>query len=139
MWQKVLLPRYDRRGNNAFGNKIMVWQYRLLQRCCSWQMSLLLRYHSLHVPPLARKIGMASAYIATTMNIAIMSYCHAWQQTAMVARNPNSCNAKLAMVAIPYYNVTFCNHWQRTRFGCNFYLLQPNWAYCNVFSSLRKG
>jgi len=88
---------------------------------------------------IAMKTGVASAYIATTMNVATTPYCHAWQQTAMVARNPNSCNAKLATVKIPYCDVTFCNHWQRTRFGCNIYLLQPNWAYCNVFSSLRKG
>jgi len=133
VWQKVLLPRYDRRGNNAFGNKIMVWQYRLLQRRCSWQMSLLLRYRSLHVPLLATETNVASAYIATIVNVAITSYCHAWQHTAMVARNSNSCNAKLATVAIPYCNMTFCNHWQWTRFGCNIYLLQPNWAYCNVF------
>ena len=100
MWQKVLLPRYDRRGNNAFGNKIMVWQYRLLQRRCSWQMSLLLCYHPLHVPPLATKTGVASAYIVTTVNIAITSYCHARQRKPMVARNPqhlqcqasNGCN-----------------------------------------------
>ena len=130
----VYLPRHGGRGNNTLGNKIVAWQYKLLQRCCSWQMSLLLRYRSLHVSPLATKMGVASAYIATTVNIAISSYCHAWQRTPMVARNPNTCNAKLATVAIPYCNVTFCNHWQRMRFGCNIYLLQPNWAYCNVFA-----
>ena len=111
-WQMVLLPRYDRRGNNAFGNKIMAWQYRLLQRRCSWQMSLLQRYQPLHVPPLATKTGVASAYIAKIENVATTSYCHAWQRIAMVAKNLNSCNAKLATVAIPYCNVTFCNHWQ---------------------------
>jgi hypothetical protein len=110
-----------------------------LQWRCSWQMSLLLRYQPLHVPPLATKTGVASAYIVTIMNVEITSYCHARQRTTMVARNPNSCNDKLATIAIPYCNVTFCNHWQRTWFGCNFYLLQPNWAYCNVFSSLHKG
>jgi len=138
-WQMVYLPRHGCHGNNTLGNKILVWQYRLLQRRCSWQISLLLRYRSLHVTPLAMKTGVASAYILPRPWIAIMSYCHAWQRTAIVARNPNSCNANLVTVAILYCNMTFCNHWQRTRFGCNIYLLQPNWAYCNVFSSLRKG
>ena len=138
-WQMVYMPRHGGRGNNTLGNKILAWQYRLLQWHCSWQVSLLLRYWSLHVSPLAMKTGVASAYIATPMNIATTSYCHAWQRTPMVAKKTNSCNAKLATVAIPYCNVTFCNHWQRMRFGCNIYLLQPNWAYCNVFSSLRKG
>jgi hypothetical protein len=82
---------------------------------------LFLHYQPLHVPPLATKTGMASAYIATIVNVEITSYCHARQRTAMVERNPNSCNDKLATIAIPYCNVTFCNHWQRTRFGCNFY------------------
>jgi hypothetical protein len=132
-WQIVYLPRHDGRGNNTLGNTILAWQYRLLQWRCSCQMSLLLRYRSLHVPPFATKTGVASAYISTTMNIMTTSYCHAWQRTAMVARNPNTCNAKLATVAIPYCNVTFCNHWQRTWFACNLYLLQPNWAYCNIF------
>jgi hypothetical protein len=76
-----------------------VWQYRLLQRRCSWQMSLLLRYQSLHVPHFATKTGVASAYISMTMNVATTSYCHAWQRTTMIARNPNTCNAKLATVA----------------------------------------
>jgi hypothetical protein len=138
-WQIVYLPRHGGHGNNTLGNTILVWQYRLLQRRCSWQMSLLLRYQSLHVPHFATKTGVASAYISMTMNVATTSYCHAWQWTTMVARNPNTCNAKLATVAIPYCNVTFCNHWQRTWFACNFYLLQPNWAYCNIFSSLHKG
>jgi hypothetical protein len=140
-WQMILLPWHNDRGNNVWSlatNKIM-WQMVYLQRRCSWQMSLLLRYWSLHVPPLATKTCVASAYIATTVNVATTSYCHAWQRTGMVAGNPNSCNVKLATVAIPYCNVTFCNHWQRTWFSCNIYLLQPNWAYCNVFSSLRKG
>ena len=138
-WQMMYLPRHGGHGNNTLGNKILAWQYRLLQRRCSWQMSLLLHYRSLHVPPLATKTGMASAYIVTIINVATMFYCHAWQRTTIVARNPNSCNAKLATVAIPYCNMTFSNHWQRTRFGCNISLLQPNCAYCNVFSSFRKG
>ena len=138
-WKIVYLPWHDGRGINTLGNKILAWQYRLLQRCCSWQMSLLLRYRSLHVPPFATKTGMTSAYIAMIMNVVTTSYCHAWQRTSMVARNPNSCNAKLAMVAIPYCNVTFCNHWQRTRFSCNIYLLQLNWAYCNVFFVVAQG
>jgi hypothetical protein len=109
-WQMVYLPPHGSRGNNTLGNKILAWQYRLLQQRCSCQMSLLLRYRSLHVPPLATKMGVASAYIATTVNIATTSYCHAWQRTHMVARNPDTCNVKLATVAIPYCNVTFCNH-----------------------------
>ena len=100
---------------------------------CLWQMSLLLHYRSLHVTPITTKMSVASAYIATTVNVAPTSYCHAWQRTTMVARNPNSCNAKLTTVAIPYCNVTFCNHCQRTRFSCNIYLLQPNWAYATFF------
>jgi hypothetical protein len=138
-WQMVYFPWHGGHGSNTLGNKILAWQYRLLQWCWSWQMSLLLCYRSLHVPPLATKIGVASAYIATTVNVATTSYCHAWQWTTMVARNLNSCNAKLATVAIPYCNVTFCNHRQRTGFGCSIYLLQPNWAYCNIFLLLYNG
>jgi hypothetical protein len=101
--------------------------------------SLLLRYPLLHLPPLTTKTSVASACIATQVNGVITSSCHAWQRTTMVARKGNSCNAKLAMVANSFCNATFCDHWQRTRFGCNIYLLQPNWTYCNVFLSLRKG
>ena len=73
------------------------------------------------------------------MNVTTTSYCYVWQWTSMVAISPSSYNAKLANVAIPYCNATYCIHWQRTRFGCNMYLSQPNWVYCNVFSSLGKG
>lgn len=95
----------------------MVLQYILLPQCCS-----------LHVQPLAMEAGVANAYIAMTINIATTSYCHAWEWTTMIAINSNSCNAKLAMIAISY-----CNHWQWMRICCNIYLLQPNWAYCNFF------
>jgi hypothetical protein len=43
---------------------------------------------------------MATDYIAMTMNVATPSYCHALQRTTTVAINLNSCNAKLATVAI---------------------------------------
>jgi hypothetical protein len=36
-WQMVYLPRHNGPGNNTLGNKIVVWQYRLLQRRYSWQ------------------------------------------------------------------------------------------------------
>ena len=138
-WQTVYLPRHNGRGNNTLGNKILACNTDYCNDIVRGKLSLLLCYRSLHVPPLATKTGVASAYIPTTVNVASMSYCHAWQRTPMVARNPNTCNTKLATDAIPYCTVTFCNHWQRTWFGCNIYLLQPNWACCNVFSSLRKG
>ena len=60
------------------------------------------------------EVGVAIAYIATTMNVATTSYCHAWQRTNMVEIDLNSCNAKVATVAISYCNVTYCNHWKRT-------------------------
>ena len=37
-WQTVYLPRHNGRGNNTLGNKILAWQYRLLQRHCLWQL-----------------------------------------------------------------------------------------------------
>jgi hypothetical protein len=144
-WQMVVLPRYGDCGNYIWSlatNKT-TWQMILLQRHnnggnniwsfatnkVAWQIMYLSRHGGR---------GNNTAF-ATTVNVATTSYCHAWQWTTMVARNANSCNTKLATVAITYCNVTFCNHWQRTRFGCNIFLLQPNWVYCNVFSSLRKG
>jgi len=36
-WQTVYLPRHNGHGNNTLGNKILAWQYRLLQRHCLWQ------------------------------------------------------------------------------------------------------
>ena len=135
----VYLPWHNGRGNNTLGNKILACKTDYCNDIVRGKLSLLLRYPSLHVPPLATKTGVASAYIATTVNVAATSCCHARQRTTMVARNPNTCHAKLATVAIPYCNMTFCNHWQRTRFGYNICLLQPNWAYCNVFSLLCKG
>ena len=33
----VYMPRHGGCGNNTLGNKILAWQYRLLQRHCSWQ------------------------------------------------------------------------------------------------------
>jgi hypothetical protein len=119
-WKMILLQRNNNGGNNIWSlttNKIM-WQIMYLPQ------------HGGH--------GNNTAF-ATTVNVVTTSYCHAWQRIGMVARNPNSCNTKLATVAIPYCNVTFCNHWQRTWFGCNIFLLQPNWVYCIIFSSLRKG
>ena len=68
-WQMVLLPHYGLRGNNIFCNKTISWQYRLLPWHCSWQISLLLCYRSLHGPPLSMKMSVASAYIATTVTL----------------------------------------------------------------------
>jgi len=33
----MYLPRHGGHGNNTLGNKILAWQYRLLQRHCLWQ------------------------------------------------------------------------------------------------------
>jgi len=57
----------------------------------------------------------------------------------MVATKANYCNARLTMVASSYCKKIFCNHGQRTRFDVKNYILHPNRAYCNIFSSLRKG
>ena len=106
----------------------------------AWQMLLLPWHDGRGNNTFGNKIlAWQNVCIATTMNVATMPYCHAWQRITVVARNPNTCNAKLATVAIPYCNVTFYNHWQLTRFGCNIYLLQPNWAYCNVFFVVAQG
>jgi hypothetical protein len=35
----VYLPWQNSCGNTTLGNKILVWQYRLLQRRCSWQIA----------------------------------------------------------------------------------------------------
>jgi hypothetical protein len=129
----VYLPRHGGCGNNTLGNTD--YCNDVVHGKCLYCYAIdRFMYHLL-----ATNTGVASAYIATIVNIATTSYCHAWQWIPMVARNPNSCNVKLAIVVIPYSNVTFCNHWRRMRFRCNIYLLQPNSAYCNVFSSLRKG
>ena len=79
--------------------------------------------------------GTEIAYIATTVNIATTSYCHAGQRTTMVAINPNTCNGKLAsndcntLLQPLAMNAIWLQHVP----------IQPNWAYRNIFSLLRKG
>ena len=68
-WQMIYLPRHNGRGNNTLSNKIIAWQQNLLPR-----------YRSLYLPPLATKTNVASARIATPMNVVITSYCNAWQR-----------------------------------------------------------
>jgi hypothetical protein len=107
--QMVYLPWHDVPGKNTLGNIIIAWQQNYIARL----------YRPLHLPLLATKMSVASACIATLVNVAITSYCHAWQQIVVVARKAISCNAKLVMVASSFCNVTICNHWQRTWFGGN--------------------
>jgi len=129
-WQIVLLPRYGYCGNNMLSlatNKI-AWQMILLPRHndsgnntwslatnkFTWQMILLPRHND-------RGNNVWSlAMNRITWQMILLPWA------TMVARNHYTHNAKLASVAIPYCNVTFCNHWQRTWFGCNIFLLQPN-------------
>ena len=109
-WQTVYLPRHNGRGNNTLGNKILAWQYRLLQWHCSWQMSLLLRHRSLHVPPLAMKVVSGKCL-----------YCH----------DCECCdNVLLPCLATDAYGCKKPQHLQRqTSNGCNTLLqrdfLQP--------------
>jgi len=60
-------------------------------------------------------------------------------EQTIVATKSMVATPNIEMVARTYCNETSRNHWQPRTFGGHNSLSQPNGAYCNVFSSLRKG
>jgi hypothetical protein len=83
-WQMVYLPRHGSRGNNTLCNKILAWQYRLLQQRCSCQMyHLLLRRWAWQVLILPRP------WTLRQHPIAMLGNGHIWLQETRTLATSN--------------------------------------------------